>query len=173
MPSRSKKSSRKNADVKLKKVNWLGIDHEAVEKHFEGKPRFVNYMNVGYNGDLVVAVYHTDNPNRKKGHREFVLLWMNPDGVLMVSGMELEEIEKHAIVTGSLCLDCNKALYSLNRHDFHSCGCKNDMFVDGGKDYLRAGAKKLARTRHVTINLLTDKITVDTKPPKRLGSVDG
>lgn len=168
MPKRLKKSSKKKSDVKLKKVDWLGLKHDAVIKHFEGDLSFVNYMNVGERGDLVAAVYHAKKPNRDKGHKEFMLLWQKYDPIsdeshLMVSGMDRDQIEKHAKVTGLLCLDCRQALFSLNRHHMHSCGCDNDMFVDGGKDYLRAGAKSLARTATVTINLLTDEVVLDKK----------
>lgn len=161
MPSKSKKRSKKAA-ITLKKVDWLGLDHKAVSKHFEGDPQFINYMNVGNEGDLVAAVYLSKNPNREKGHKEFMLLWKHPEGSLMVSGMEREEIEKHTKVAGLACMKCNTALWSLNRHHYHSCGCENDMFVDGGKDYLRAGAKNLSKTATVTINLLTDEVIVDS-----------
>lgn len=172
MPSKSKKSSKKSASVNLKKVDWLGLNHEAVAKKFSGDLTFVNYMNVGKDGDLVAAVYHAAKPNRELGHKEFMLLWKYFDYVTekeqwMVSGMEREQIEKHAIVEGMMCLDCNTALWSLNRHHYHTCGCKNETMVDGGKDYLRAGAKKIARTQVVTINLMTDEISIDSKPVKR------
>ena len=167
MPKKSRRSSKKK--IQIRKVEWFGLNHAKVAEKFEGDLSFVNYMNVGKDGDLVAAVYHASNPNREKGHKEFMLLWKYLDYVTekeqwMVSGMELEEIQKHAIVEALLCTSCNQVLFSLNRHHFHSCGCKNDMFVDGGKDYLRAGAKDLNKTEAVRINLLTDEVIVDSKP---------
>lgn len=159
--------SKTRGALKLKKVDWLGIKHDVVVEKMEGDLSFVNYMNVGDGGDLVAAVYHAKKPNLEKGHKEFMLLWQDYEGRLMVSGMTREKIEKHATVTGMLCLECDTAMWSLNRHHFHGCGCDNGTFVDGGKDYLRAGAKDLSKTCNVTINLLTDEIQVDAKPKKR------
>ena len=39
------------------------------------------------------------------------------------------------------CLSCNTELESKHRHDFQCCGCENQSFVDGGKDYSRVGGK--------------------------------
>ena len=38
------------------------------------------------------------------------------------------------------CKLCNDIIESTHRHDFVSCSC-GEIFVDGGKDYLRRGAK--------------------------------
>ena len=37
------------------------------------------------------------------------------------------------------CKICGDIIESKHRHDFVSCSCGN-IFVDGGKDYLRRGA---------------------------------
>lgn len=172
MAKRSKKSSKQSRSVSLKKVDWLGLNHAAVAKHFEGSPEFVNYMNVGKDGDLVAAVYHSKNPNREKGHKEFMLLWKYYDHAadrdkLMVSGMELAQLKKHAKVSGVACLKCNTAMWSLDRHHYHGCGCSNEAIVDGGKDYLKYGAKDMSNVALVSINLMTDKVSVDTKVKSR------
>lgn len=160
----------------MKKVDWMGLLHEKVSEKFdpEGKQnlKFVNYINVGKNGDLVAAVYHTSNPDTSKGHKEFMLIWKMytadmSDGQLVVSGMTREQIEEHVTVKGIACWGCDTAMYSLNRHHFHGCSCENETFVDGGKDYLRAGAVDLGKTNTVTINLLTDEIHIDTRPTRR------
>lgn len=39
------------------------------------------------------------------------------------------------------CLSCNTELESKYRHDFQCCGCENQTFVDGGKEYSRVGGK--------------------------------
>jgi len=36
------------------------------------------------------------------------------------------------------CLKCNEIIESKHRHDFKFCKCEN-VFIDGGKDYLRCG----------------------------------
>ena len=43
------------------------------------------------------------------------------------------------------CVECGKVLESKHRHDFVSCGCPNNTFVDGGGDYRRMGGKLLSR----------------------------
>lgn len=173
---KSKKSSKPKKTLKLnfqlKKVDWYGLNHDKVAEKFAGGLTFVNYMNVGEKGDLVAAVYHAATPDTSKGHKEFMLLWKYYDFTTdkeqwMVSGMTREQIEKHAEVNGLACLQCQKVLWSLNRHHWHSCECKNNMFVDGGKDYLHAGAKKIANTAPAKINLLTGEFSIDANPAKR------
>jgi hypothetical protein len=41
------------------------------------------------------------------------------------------------------CLNCSKVIESKTRHDFQTCGCSNQTFVDGGNDYLRCGGANL------------------------------
>lgn len=163
----SRKSKPRPQKLTLKKVEWFSINHDRINDKFDGDLSFVNYINVGDDGDLVAAVYRAAKPNRKLGHKEFMLIWkrlafssetQEVSHQYMVSGMELEQIKKHTKVDGLACLECGTAMFSLNRHHFHKCGCPNDAFVDGGKDYLRFGAMKMAKTQPVTIDLLTDKI---------------
>jgi hypothetical protein len=42
------------------------------------------------------------------------------------------------------CLACGEILVSRSRHDFVMCKCDNQAFVDGGDEYMRAGAKDLS-----------------------------
>ena len=37
------------------------------------------------------------------------------------------------------CLNCGTILESKSVHDFQSCGCDNQTFVDGGDEYMRCG----------------------------------
>lgn len=48
------------------------------------------------------------------------------------------------------CLECNMILVSKNRHDFQSCNCPNQAFVDGGKEYLRRGAKDFTKVKDLS-----------------------
>ena len=41
------------------------------------------------------------------------------------------------------CAKCGDIIESKHRHDFVSCSC-DEIFVDGGKDYFRSGAKDIA-----------------------------
>lgn len=38
------------------------------------------------------------------------------------------------------CLECGVEIESTHRHDWVTCTCEN-IFVDGGKDYIRRGAR--------------------------------
>ncbi len=42
-------------------------------------------------------------------------------------------------IWGIKCLGCKKRLFSFSGHDLKYCGCNNDTFVDGGRNYLRYG----------------------------------
>jgi len=48
------------------------------------------------------------------------------------------------------CLECGVTVESEHRHDFKSCDC-GAIFVDGGKDYLRRGAKEFAKVEDLSI----------------------
>ena len=37
------------------------------------------------------------------------------------------------------CKKCDTILISKHRHDYQSCDCENQTFVDGGQDYCRYG----------------------------------
>lgn len=38
------------------------------------------------------------------------------------------------------CLACGVVVESKHRHDYKTCGCPNEVMVDGGLAYLRRGA---------------------------------
>jgi len=41
------------------------------------------------------------------------------------------------------CLSCGVTLESGHRRDFRTCGCPNQMMVDGGLEYRRYGAANM------------------------------
>ena len=43
------------------------------------------------------------------------------------------------------CLMCGTVLESTYRHDWRSCGCLNQAFIDGGDAYLRYGAMDMTQ----------------------------
>ena len=53
-----------------------------------------------------------------------------------------DETVKVLIRNAVKCLSCNTELESKYRHDFQCCGCDNQTFVDGGKEYSRVGGKE-------------------------------
>ena len=46
------------------------------------------------------------------------------------------------IKNAARCLKCHMVIESKSRHDFQYCKCQN-IFVDGGLDYLRSGAQDI------------------------------
>jgi hypothetical protein len=47
------------------------------------------------------------------------------------------------------CALCNDIVHSTYRHDFVSCSC-GEIFVDGGNDYQRCGAKDFKNVLRIT-----------------------
>lgn len=141
---------------KVKEVNYFGLKHEEVCKKFEGDLTYIGDMCL--NSGKPVAVYRAKNPNTSKGHKEFMLLqvW---DRQGIIAGMTREELKKHSKHQAMLCRACNTVLYSLQHHHYHTCGCENDTFVDGGKSYFRAGAMDLSKTVSGTYDILTKKFS--------------
>lgn len=58
---------------------------------------------------------------------------------------KLDENEVIKVLTRNAikCLVCNTILESKHQHNFRSCGCPNQSFVDGGLMYTRAGGVDL------------------------------
>lgn len=154
--------------MKIKKVEWYGLNHAAVKERFEGDLTFVNEFSVtlmSEHGEVYVpcAVYKAKTPNKKKGHKKYMLLFSQFDPFTeerkwKVTGKTQAEMNKDRYQDAIHCLDCDTVLYSIDRHHFHRCGCSNDTFIDGGRDYNRCGAMSLKRTKMVKLDLLTDKI---------------
>ena len=48
------------------------------------------------------------------------------------------------------CLICKQEIESKHRHDFVECKCGN-LFVDGGKDYLRRGHKNMKKVKETSV----------------------
>ena len=49
------------------------------------------------------------------------------------------------------CLDCGETIVSYHRHDYKTCGCRNQATVDGGLDYLRYGAVDMSKIQLVVV----------------------
>lgn len=59
-----------------------------------------------------------------------------------------------AIVRNAVkCLDCSVEIESTHVHDWKQCDCGN-VFVDGGKDYIRRGF--VNAERYVEMSVFTD-----------------
>lgn len=56
---------------------------------------------------------------------------------------------KRLVRNAAKCLDCHSVVESKSRHHFAQCPCPNGLFVDGGLDYIRSGAKDFSRVRRM------------------------
>ena len=145
--------------MKIKHTDYWGFDHAVVAKQFDDNPQFINYMPLKdkAGNDFVGAVYFVAKPNRKLGHKTYLIL-LQQGRQVFITGMTKPEMKKLAVVNGILCKCCQSVLYSIHRHHFNECECPNRAFADGGRDYLRYGAYELKDTLQVTINLLTNEV---------------
>jgi hypothetical protein len=157
MPVKKTKQKPKRPAPRIKKSKWYGFSHLAVRKKFSGGLRFLNEFCLEGN-DLPYAVYSVKNPDRTKGHKDYLFLWKNPlTDRLFVSGLDSDAMEKHRLQPALHCLICNQVIFSMAHHHIQTCRCKN-AWVDGGKSYFHCGFKKKSKTRMVTLDLLTDHI---------------
>lgn len=136
---------------------WYGFNHKAVVERFSGDLTFCNEFCVN-DEYKPVAVYHAANPDRSKGHKDYMLLQVTEHGGL-VRGMTPAEIEPFRRQAGAWCHGCNEVIYSIMRHNMQDCKCRA-INVDGGQDYFKMGFKKGAKYSLVEIDLLTDEIKV-------------
>lgn len=153
--------------MKIKKNDYLGLKHEAVCKKFEGELSFINYMCITdtKGNSYIGAVYKAAKPNKKKGHKKYMVLFsqLNPETLksqFYVTGKTEAEMKKDRIHNGVLCTHCKDVIVSLSGHDFVNCSC-GEAFIDGGKNYIRYGGGDLSKLKLVKVDLLTDKIILD------------
>ena len=151
--------------MKLIRPNYYNFMHDKVTTQFEGDLTYIgtfetikiiNSMDIA---NPPTAVYRSSNPNRNKGHKDYLLLYKRPhikDSLVNVSGLDQDMMEKHAIQTGIWCNGCDDVIYSIHRHDYVKCGCKK-TWIDGGRDYIRVGCNGMI----VSINHLTGDIDMD------------
>ena len=69
------------------------------------------------------------------------------------------------------CLVCGKILESMSQHDFVSCDCSNETFVDGGKAYMRCGGKSLAKIK-ILAPIEDDEISLSIKEMRKIEESD-
>jgi hypothetical protein len=142
--------------MKIKEVNYYGLDHDGVAKKFGGDLTYLRTFQVR-NG--VWAVYKAANPNLELGHKKYMMLGKDPvSEQWYVSGSTPKQMKVERVQEAVVCLQCNTVLYSIHRHHYHSCGCPNETFVDGGKDYLRYGAMNMSAVATTRIDLISGKI---------------
>jgi len=120
------------------KYNYHGINFDEVCNTLEGDLNYIGTMSINEQKNPV-SVFRNINPDRSKGHKDFVLI-SRFDDKIYIQGMDMVDFEKNQYQTGIICQKCGEFIYSINRHDFRWCEC-GLCFVDGGRDYLRTGGE--------------------------------
>lgn len=142
---------------KIKQVNYYGFDLEKVNKSLTGG---LSYVGDACVDGTPVSIYSVANPDRSQGHKDFVILWSNAEGV-MVAGMDPEQMAQHTKHEALQCLLCGTVVYSVHRHHMNECGCPNGAFADGGKDYFRYGAAKMEQTALGEVDVVRQLFSIE------------
>lgn len=148
--------------MKLREFNYFGFNHDAVKKKFGEKLQFVCEMPVPImtkHGPvpLPCAVYYNPEPDLKKSHKDYMLIFSNAD-TYFVAGRSHKEMNMVWDIPGVVCRGCDTVLVSIDRHHFVQCGCENETFLDGGMDYQRIGGKDLSLIENVMVDMQTGAI---------------
>lgn len=138
---------------KLQIKNWYGFDEKAVNKKFTGNLTFINSFTIN-DEYMPVSVFKCAYPDKKKGHKKYVLIQTTDSGGL-IRGMSAQDMRTEKYRAAIHCLNCDDVVFSAMRHDYSSCTC-GATFADGGKDYFKYGST--TNSKIVRVNLLTGKI---------------
>jgi hypothetical protein len=123
---------------------------EGIEKHYKAKYVFDSCIKGRdkYWLNFPAAIFYTD-----KAHPEgsnYFAMYRNQDGEVMIAnGISATEPFTGIEVDGDV-------IYSVYRHDYRA---HKDVFVDGGRDYLRSGGD-LDKVKVVTIVVNKDHLEV-------------
>jgi hypothetical protein len=143
------------------KRNYYGLDLSKINEKFTGDLTYLGDISTKEGAfTRVYSVFKAANPDRSQGHKEYVMIYH--DAVSMkyyVTGREENQLGSLAKMEGIKCLECGEVLVSLDRHDYQSCKCENSASIDGGRDYIKRGAKDLSKVAFVEINLLTGEVS--------------
>jgi hypothetical protein len=129
-----------------------------------GSPKYIGYWFVK---DASAFVYHVPDHDVSQGHKEYIAIKSRWNHLTMqrdwfIAGYNLGDMQERSKQGAAICHNCKKVCWSLYRHDYHACSCKEDnkqICVDGGTSYMRMSMGKEANYEMVTINHLTRKLT--------------
>lgn len=135
----------KKLTIDKENFNWYNLDHKAVENKYGDKDGNLDYVGtfVATSSGLTCAIYHAKKPDLKKKHKHYLGLFLDVNNTLWVAGFTKEELKQYVKQEGVYCPECDTVVYSVNRNDFRYCKCKQ-VFVDGGRDYLKRSAQGIA-----------------------------
>lgn len=138
--------------MEIIRENWYGLDIDKVKAKFGSDLEYIGDWDIR---DMYqpCAVFKNPNPDRSKNHKDFMLLFM-VDGMLMVSGIDKDEMEKYRYRNGLICQQCGEVIYSRMRHDMFGCSCTG-CAIDGGAAYTRVSGNT---GKLVTIDLVEMKV---------------
>lgn len=149
-------------------INYFGLKMDKVKEFYEGNPEYIGEVIVkNPSGTLAtVAAFKVAAPNRDKGHKDFLLIQLTSGGQGIVAGMDKAQFAVHSEHGGVKCLECEKVIYSVARHDFHKCGCPNEAMVDGGKDYMRYGAVDMSKIEIGVVDIMNRTFCRTVRPTR-------
>jgi len=139
--------------------NYHGFDIKKACEQIEGDLTYLGTFCIQGNY-TPCAVFSNANPNRAKGHKPYCFLLVENKQIL-IGGMESDQMEQERYQTGLYCKLCKTTIYSVNRHDFRFCKCKDkdcQIAIDGGKDYTNISYGKDAAYEQVLIDFVTSQI---------------
>lgn len=113
------------------------LKYRKVPFYFEGSLKYVADFHCGGYVEAPCAVWHNSNPDREKGHKDYLLIFVH-GGVLYVSGKDAHDMHTYLNRNAIHCLNCDEVVYSMHRHDFRPCSC-GGVSIDGGSDYTKIG----------------------------------
>lgn len=129
----------------------------ALEKHYNGKYVFESTIK-GRDGrwlDQAFAIFYTENAH-PEGSNYFAIGWQSYPGEIGQSLIITDGISATKEFSGVLYN--GEVYYSRFGHDFRQC--TGNLFVDGGRDYLRVGGSVLNDIKYVKIRVNKDKLEV-------------
>lgn len=135
------------------------------------KTKDIEFKGYWYVKDAPAYVWYQENPNRELGHKDYVVLKHKYNAMLekqdmVIMGYDTEEMKQLSIKDAVLCYHCKTVCWSLSRHDYHACRCKDgqkQICVDGGSDYLKMSFGKNANYEVVSLDFINKMVN---KPKK-------
>lgn len=128
--------------------------HEEVIKRFEGDLSYIGEMMIRGN---CWAVYKAANPNREKGHKDYMMLGEFA-GRFWVSGCTEDEMSTERWQNAIMCRGCGEILFSKFTHDYKTCSCENRTMIDGGGSYQRYGGKQMGLVRPIKYDAISGEV---------------
>jgi len=141
------------------------LDKDKIAKRLEGNLQYIGYWWVK---DAWGYVFRDSEPDRSKGYKDYVVIKhvYSPNthrNDIYIAGYDEKQMQERSVQTGILCRRCKTIIWSLHRHDYHSCQCQSEdnssVSIDGGMDYTRSSYSENTDACMVRINHLTRTIT--------------